>query len=158
MKRVNQILFHPKYQYALEQNGIWERERKFCRHGIEHFLDVARLAYIDSLEQGLNIKKDVIYGAALLHDIGRYRQYALDIPHEKASADLADEILPECSFSQEERIQIREAILGHRKKEGGSKLDFLLRRADKMSRNCFACAAREACKWPTDKMNMEIRD
>lgn len=162
MNRVNQILFHPKYQYALEQNGIWERERKFCRHGIEHFLDVARLAYIESLEQGLEVKKDVIYAAALLHDIGRYQQYASEIPHEKASADLADEILPECSFSQEEQAQIREAILGHRGKEdredSSSKLNSLLYRADKRSRNCFACAAREECKWPADKMNMEIRN
>lgn len=162
MNRVNQILFHPKYQYALEQNGIWEQERKFCRHGIEHFLDVARLAYIHSLEQDLDIDKDLIYAAALLHDIGRYQQYESGIPHEKASADLADEILPECSFSQEEQAQIREAILGHRGRENredsGSKLDSLLYRADKLSRNCFVCAAREACKWPTDKMNMEIRD
>ncbi len=162
MNRVNQILFHPKYQYALEQDGIRERERQFCRHGIEHFLDVARLAYIYSLEQGLEVEKDLIYAAALLHDIGRYRQYESEIPHEKASADLADEILPECSFSREEQAQIREAILGHRRKEGredgGFKLDSLLYRADKMSRNCFACAAREACKWPADKMNMEIRD
>lgn len=160
MKRIDRILFHPKYQYALEQIEVWEQDRQFCRHGIGHFLDVARLAYIRCLEQGVEIKKDVVYAAALLHDIGRYRQYEAGIPHEEASACLADEILPECSFSEEEQAQIREAVLGHRRKEdaGIESLADLLCRADKMSRNCFACAAREECNWPADKMNMVIRD
>lgn len=166
MKRVNQILFHHKYQHALEQIKIWERNRAFCRHTLEHFLDVARLAYIHCLEQKMDVKKDVIYAAALLHDIGRHEQYDKDIPHEVASARLADEILPECSFSEDERLQIRQAILGHRgskenkesKKDGACDLKRLLYQADKASRNCFACAAREDCHWPHDKMNMEIRD
>ena len=160
--RADQILFHPKYQYALEEIEKWDKERQFCRHGIGHFLDVARLTYIHCLEAGVDVGKDVVYAAALLHDIGRYRQYEAGIPHEEASASLADEILPECSFSEEEQAQIRDAILGHRRKEAGaakgSALAELLCRADKLSRNCFACAVREACNWPKDKMNMGIRD
>ena len=89
MKRIDQILFHPKYQYALAQIKTWEQDRQFCRHDIGHFLDVARLAYIHCLERGLDVKKDVIYAAALLHDIGRYRQYEAGIPHEEASFDCA---------------------------------------------------------------------
>lgn len=160
MRRIDQILFHPQYQYALEQIKTWEQDRQFCRHDIGHFLDVARLAYIHCLEQGIEVKKDVIYAAALLHDIGRYRQYEAGIPHEEASASLADEILPECSFSEEEQAQIRDAILGHRVKEGDGAESFadLFRQADKMSRDCFACGARGACNWPADKMNMVIRD
>lgn len=162
MNRVNQILFHPRYRQALEQTEILEQDRKFCRHGIAHFLDVARLAYIHSLEEGLDVDKDVIYAAALLHDIGRYQQYERGIPHERASADLAGEILPQCSFSEKERVQIQEAISGHRRQEDGEKdasaLGGLLYRADKMSRNCFACPAREECNWPEDKMNMEIKE
>lgn len=162
MKRVNQILFHPQYQHALEQIKIWEQNREFCRHTLEHFLDVARLAYIRCLEQGEDVKKDVIYAAALLHDIGRHRQYADGTPHEVASACLADEILPECSYSEEEQRQIREAILSHRNRKDGETasgvLGQLLYQADKASRNCFACAAQEACHWPDEKMNREIRD
>ena len=60
------------------------------------------------------------------------------------------------------QAQIRDAILGHCRKETGaakgSALAELLCRADKLSRNCFACAVREACNWPKDKMNMGIRD
>lgn len=81
MNRVNQILFHPRYRQALEQTELWERDRKFCRHGISHFLDVARLAYIRCLEERLDVDKDVIYAAALLHDIGRYQQYERGTPH-----------------------------------------------------------------------------
>ena len=160
MKRIDQILFHPKYQYALAQIKTWEQDRQFCRHDIGHFLDVARLAYIHCLERGLDVKKDVIYAAALLHDIGRYRQYEAGIPHEEASVHLADGILPACSFSEEEQAQIRDAILGHRRHEDRrtESLADLLYRADKMSRNCFDCAAREMCNWPEDKMNMVIRD
>lgn len=160
MKRIDRILFHPKYQYALGQIMDWEQDRQFCRHDIGHFLDVARLAYIHCLEQDVDVKKDVVYAAALLHDIGRYRQYEAGVPHEEASVHLADEILPECSFSEEEQAQIRGAILGHRRRgaEETESLADLLYRADKMSRNCFACASREACDWPADKMNMVIRD
>lgn len=161
MNRVNQILAHPKYQQELGRIESLEKDREFCRHGMGHFLDVARLAYIQCLEQGLDVGKDVIYAAALLHDIGRGQQYEAGIPHEAASADIAEEILPACSFSGEEQEQIREAILGHRSQgagEGGaSVLGRLLYRADKMSRNCFACPAREACNWPEDKKNLEIR-
>lgn len=161
MNRINQILFHAQYQNALEQIGIWEREREFCRHTIEHFLDVARLAYIRSLEKGLDVKKDVIYAAALLHDIGRYQQYENGTPHEVASARLAEGILQDCAYSEEERAQIEQAILGHRSSHGGENADVLgklLYWADKASRNCFACDAREACHWPDEKMNMEIQD
>ncbi len=161
MNRINQILFHARYQNALAQIKVWEREREFCRHTIEHFLDVARLAYIRSLERGLDVKKDMIYAAALLHDIGRHRQYADGTPHEVASADLADEILPDCSYSEAEQAQIRQAILSHRSDHGGENADVLgklLYWADKASRNCFDCAAREDCHWPDEEMNMEIRD
>ncbi len=161
MNRVNQILFNPLYRQALEQTEFLERDRKFCRHGIAHFLDVARLAYIQCLEKGLDVEKDVIYAAALLHDIGRYQQYERGIPHETASAELAGEILPQCSFSDKECVQVQEAISGHRQQGGGeesSVLGSLLYRADKMSRNCFACPVRAECNWPEEKMNMEIRD
>ena len=48
---------------------------------MSHLMDVARIAYITCLEQNLGIEKDVIYGAAILHDIGKYAQY--DQRHEQ---------------------------------------------------------------------------
>lgn len=44
MKRIDQILSHPVFreQFALLQEA--EKDRIFCRHTMEHFLDVARLS------------------------------------------------------------------------------------------------------------------
>lgn len=75
MKRVNAILVHPLFQKCYRRLEILEQDRKFCRHQMSHLMDVARIAYITCLEQNLGIEKDVIYGAAILHDIGKYAQY-----------------------------------------------------------------------------------
>ena len=84
MERVNKICGHPVWKWHMERLAEYEKDRIFCRHGIEHLLDVARIAYIENLEKNSGISKEIIYGAALLHDIGRYLQYTEGIPHEKA--------------------------------------------------------------------------
>ena len=81
MDRVNRILHNPKYRECVEKNRKYEEERIFCRHDMSHFLDVARLSWIENLEKGLGIEKELIYAAALLHDCGRFRQYE-DAPQE----------------------------------------------------------------------------
>lgn len=172
MDRVNAILRHPLYGECLMKIEELELDRIFCRHNIEHFLDVARIAYIFSLEEKLSLKKDVIYSAALLHDIGRQKEYQLGIPHEKASADIAEIILRECNFSEGEMALIKEAILGHREYEAqksmGNKemneeqeyldlnFSYILRKADKMARRCFACKASNECNWSIEKKNTDI--
>lgn len=89
MDRVNRILHNPKYRECVEKNRKYEEERIFCRHDMSHFLDVARLSWIENLEKGLGIEKELIYAAALLHDCGRFRQYEDGTPHELAGAQLA---------------------------------------------------------------------
>ena len=86
MKAIEEIRNHPLYVESYKKLEHAEQERIFCCHQMEHLLDVARIAYIKSLEQKLEIRKEVIYAAALLHDIGKYRQYTEGIPHEKACA------------------------------------------------------------------------
>ena len=67
-----------------------EEERIFCIHDIEHCLDVARISYILALENDIKIDKDIVYGAALLHDIGR----AISVEnHEIESVKTASDIL-----------------------------------------------------------------
>ena len=39
------------------------------------------------MEDQLPLDKEIVYGAALLHDIGRDRQYEEQIPHHQASAE-----------------------------------------------------------------------
>ena len=61
MKRIDQILSHPVFreQFALLQEA--EKDRIFCRHTMEHFLDVARLMYIYNLEDQAGFSKEMIY-------------------------------------------------------------------------------------------------
>ena len=82
MKRVNLIYRHPLYQKKYNALQKAEEHREFCNHTLEHFLDVARLMYIYSVEQELSISKEVIYAAAFMHDIGRIDQIEKGIPHD----------------------------------------------------------------------------
>lgn len=181
MERADKIFHHPVYQKHFLELQEMEKERIFCNHTLEHFLDVARLMYIAHLEKGLTQKKDVIYAAALLHDIGRGIQYSAGIPHDLASVQISEEILPECGYSEEEIAMIYHAILHHRQSkqqkdnssaenaknaqysecseysEDAEALAEALYTADKQSRNCFACPALEECNWSAEKKNMAIR-
>ncbi len=158
MKRVNLIYSHPLYQkkYTVLQEA--EKERLFCNHTLEHFIDVARLMYIYSLENGYELPKEIIYATALMHDIGRIDQIQKQIPHEKAGALLCDEILPQCGFDENETAMIKEAIMHHRGNDDES--DMLLSEAlywaDKKSRKCFECNMRRECNWEIDRMNLDI--
>lgn len=160
MEILEAIRKHPLYVDYYKKLKDAEKDRRFCRHQMEHLLDVARIAYILDLEQNLGIRKEVIYAAALLHDIGKYRQYAEGIPHDLASAEIAEKILedlPENAFSLEEKREILQAIRGHRcMREDMTALERLLYVSDKKSRMCFACSAESECNWSAEKKNMEI--
>lgn len=103
MERINKISEHPLWKLHMTQLKEAEKDRIFCKHGIEHLLDVARIAYIENLEQNCGVSKEWIYAAALLHDIGRFLQYSKGISHEEAGAELAEEILKDCGFNKEEK-------------------------------------------------------
>lgn len=160
MKTIEEIRHHPLYVEYYEKLKQAEKDRVFCCHQMEHLLDVARIAYITSMEQNMGIRKEVIYAAALLHDIGKYRQYAEGIPHEKASAKIAEVILeelPEDAFSREEKASILRAILGHRReREDMEVLERLIYNSDKRSRKCFACEVLSECDWDHKQKNFTI--
>ena len=157
MKEIEYIRNHPLFQNAYDRLERAEKDRIFCCHQMDHLLDVARIAYIWSLEQNLGFSKEMIYAAALLHDIRKARQYEEQIPHELASAEIAEQILDETGFSEEEKEQILIAIRGHRKlRENMTVLEQLLYFSDKKSRQCFVCPAEKLCNWSLEKKNMEI--
>ena len=158
MKRIQNIYLHPLYQEQFSLLTEAEQTRPFCRHTIEHFLDVARLMYLYNLEEQTGLDKELIYAAALLHDIGRYEQIAAGTPHDVASARMAGEILKDCDFQESDILLIQDAILHHRGNciTGETPLAHYLYRADKQSRNCFCCPALKECNWPESKKNMEI--
>ena len=156
MKRINEIIQHPLFRDRLERLRILESERVFCRHDLTHLLDVARLMWIVVLEKQLPLDREVVYAAALLHDLGRVDQMERGIPHDQASAELASQILPEAGFSPEETQRILQAILGHRSNGSEDPLGQLLYQADKASRSCWCCGAKRECNWPDEKKNWNI--
>lgn len=89
MDRVNAIWNHPVYQKYYRRLEKLEEKRIFCRHQMTHLLDVARIARIRSFEIGLGLDPEVIYAAAVLHDIGKSLQYEEKIPHEAAGVKIA---------------------------------------------------------------------
>lgn len=158
MDRIHRICAHPDWQAQMAEIRRAEETREFCGHGPEHLLDVARIAYIEALERGLPLSKDLIYAAALLHDLGRAAQYRDGTPHQEAGAAWARRILPACGFSPEETERVAQAILGHREaaSRAGDALGALLCRADKRSRLCLWCPAAPACHWDEEKKNQTI--
>ena len=157
MQRIDAILQNEQFQYGLKRIDLLEQDRIFCCHGLNHLLDVARIAWIMALEKNLPVQKDIIYGAALLHDLGRYRQYEDNIPHHQASAELAQQILPIVGYDAAETAEIVDAIRQHgTKPQDQGQLARILYDADKLSRNCFQCGAQGECKWALEKRNKTI--
>lgn len=153
MDRINRILEHPIFKDCIKQNEMAEADRCFCQHDIEHLCAVARIAMLLNLEEDLGLAKDMVYGAALLHDCGRYKQYLEGIPHDEAGAEIASQILAECGYEEEATACITAAIASHRgssKKTRDGVLADLLYRADKMSRSCRFCKMYEECNWPEE--------
>lgn len=159
MERVHQIQKHPRFRELYQKLQDQEEDRIFCRHTMEHFLDVARLMYIYCLEDGAALRKDLIYATALLHDLGRYEQTISGTPHHIAGSQIAEGILKECGFTTDEIRSVQTAISGHRNQSSvisAHRLTAYLYRGDKASRNCFSCPVRSACNWPEEKMNFWI--
>ena len=171
MPRVDAIWANSLFQENLTAIETAEAHRAYCRHGSSHLLDVARVAWIINLENGLGLAQDVVYAAALLHDIGRAAEYSAGISHDAAGAEIARRILgtvvPEQRFSSAEVDAIVEAVRGHRADDAravqseassmSSRLAAVIAEADHRSRPCFACAALATCYWAEEKKNMAVR-
>ena len=155
MERIDKLIENPQFKSCMDSIRKEEETRKFCKHDLEHCLDVARIATIINMEENFGFKKDVLYATALLHDIGRAQEYAGGDKHSSVGAKLARTILESCNYSSDEVKEIVTAIFYHSSKEavenkGQRSLSYLLYRADKESRNCFLCAAKDECYWPED--------
>lgn len=187
LSRVDAIWRHPTYQAAMQQIECVERERAYCRHGFDHCLDVARIAWVAVLEDGLGLPRDLVYAAALLHDVGRAAEYVCGEPHDAASVRIARAIMgtvdEDVAFSAKEQDAICHAIAGHRGPSASGamaagqssghpdapddaahvpvscaeRLADVLCRADNLSRPCYACAAQAGCYWPRERKNLSIR-
>ncbi|MBQ6181952.1 MAG: HD domain-containing protein [Ruminococcus sp.] len=153
----NKIIKNTAFRSRLTKIEELEKDRIFCGHGLDHLLTVARLTILICQERGIYADPDIVYSAALLHDIGRVEEYTLGLPHETAGAEAAEEILSGIGCGEEEAAEIIRLILSHRKRstERGT-LEAAFYEADKKSRTCSFCKAQELCNWPEDKKNMNI--
>lgn len=127
-----------------------------ARHG--HKFGQSDTEYERNIPYG-EISQELIYAAALLHDIGRWKQYGDGTPHEEASAQFASEILSDCGFTENETAQIVTAISNHRNEAVREErtLSGILYRADKMSRSCFCCEMERECDWKGSRKNLILR-
>lgn len=159
MDRIDRILKHETLLYHLNEIRKREVDRKFDKHDLSHLLDVARIGEIINLESSLGLEREIIYAAALLHDIGRDIEYDCGTLHDLASAEIAPQILKDCGFNDSETDLIVDAIRNHGdasvSKENS--LRGVLYRADKASRTCFACDVVQECHWSDEKKNWKIR-
>lgn len=159
MDRIDRILKHEVFLLHLSEIRKREVDRKFDKHDLSHLLDVARIGEIINLESSLGLEREMIYAAALLHDIGRDIEYNYGTLHDLASAEIAPQILKDCGFDDSETVMIVDAIRSHGdasvSKENN--LRGVLYRADKASRTCFACDVVRECHWSDEKKNLKIR-
>ncbi len=155
MPEVEAIRTHPLFKENYARVVAAEEDRVFCRHQMRHLLDTARIAYIRVLERGLPFRKEVVYAAALLHDIGKAQQYEQGEPHEVAGARIAQRILMDVEgFDPREKTMIVAAVAQHRRwSDDSTPLGKLLYEADKSSRACFVCPEWDACAWPEGRKN-----
>lgn len=186
MKYVKRLLEETEYLQWVEELEQAEAERIFCRHGLSHSLDVARIGWILTLERGQagtgkpgEALKEKIYLTALLHDLGRLSEAKQGTPHHRAGAALAEQLLARIQYPKEDRQEILAAISAHRGagkspatdrewgEQGPSRdtghrsiqkdeLIHLIKEADNRSRNCFFCSAAAQCNWSKDRRNQGI--
>ena len=159
MDRVNKIINDCKYQKYLNKLQEIERNRKFCRHDLSHFLDVARIASIINLKTNSNIDTEHIYAAALLHDIGRAATDAEKLSHAAVSAKISSKILKDCCFFESEINYITSAIINHSDKKSytAKNLSGILYISDKLSRPCYICDMKKLCFWSSKQQNLELK-
>jgi len=153
MSRLDRIIENEDFGHYLEKIDVLERERYFCKHGFDHALTVARIAYVYLLEQGQEsspaepLPREVVYAAGLLHDIGRWVEYQTGEDHAEAGARLAQPILRACGYNPAEEACILTAIREHRRhgQNGLSRLGQALALADDWARECRQCPVRSVC-------------
>ena len=157
LELANKILQNERYLRLIRQLEELEKDRIFCGHNMEHFINVARLTVMLCSEKNIKTDTDVIYSAALLHDIGRVEEYTSGGPHDKAGAEIAAEILEEVGCPKDKKAEIVKLILSHRRSDSEkSTLEAVFYTADKKSRLCFCCKAQDMCNWSEDKKNKKV--
>lgn len=155
MKRLNKIINSGIYKEYLKKLNEYEKDRVYCKHDYNHFINLSRIAYIQVLEAGLEYSKEVIYTIGFLHDIGRVLEFEKGVAHHIGSVLIAEDILKESDFTELEISYILEGIENHRK-DSNSALGKIICKSDKLSRDCMNCEVITSCHWSEDIKNKDI--
>lgn len=147
------ILQNSTFKSYLVQIEELEKNRFFCKHDLYHLVETARIMLLEN-EKSKRFTSDVIVATALLHDLGRLDEYNGGLSHEQAGVIISKKILNECKFDEKEILQITKAISQHRQ-ENEDDLSALLYFADKRSRQCYNCRAKNDCYWDSKLKNKE---
>lgn len=130
-----------------------EKNRIFCKHDLYHLVETARIMLKEN-EKDKRFSNDVIVATALLHDLGRLEEYEGGLSHEQAGVIISKKILKECEFDEKEILLVTKAISQHRA-QNEDDLSSLLYFADKRSRQCYNCRAKNECYWDNRLKNKE---
>lgn len=157
--KIELILEHELFVNNMKKCMDYEKERIYCKHDIYHSFDVARICYIIILENKMNYSRELVYALALLHDIGRARQYEFGEKHNEVGSELAAIIMHDVGFQVQEISLVKNVILEHSGEhilEPPSSLDKGFFQADFLARKCMWCNAKKTCKWMTKNIKNGI--
>ena len=168
LEYTRQLLQDQEYLALVKRLEQKEKQRPFCRHGLSHFLDVARIAWILTLEQAnqeemdveyLAQQKDKIYLTALLHDLGRLAEYnhTLSHGHAQEGVIMVWKFLKRIGYPENKAKEIVDAVREHSgEQKTNHDLSDVIQAADNYSRNCFFCDAQQQCYWSEERRNKTI--
>ncbi|MCR5667243.1 MAG: HD domain-containing protein [Eubacterium sp.] len=160
------------YKAYMKQLAELEQDRKFCRHGEDHLMEVASLAAWAASVCRVPHDPDIIILAAMLHDIGRVYGNA---HHDESSAKIAQELMVQIRVPEDIRVRVLDLIEAHRNKDPKKyliktydqlrdaleevseveRLAFVFAWADNRVRNCYECKATAECYWSESRKNKE---
>lgn len=157
--KIKKILNHKLFIENMRKIIQIEENRIYCKHDIFHCFDVARICYIIVLENNLHYDKDVIYALALLHDIGRAKQYESGEDHSLIGGEIAAQIMHDVAFSEHDIELVKDIILKHSGEHNilsPKTLKEAFLKSDFLARKCSFCSAIDTCKWKTKNFRNDI--
>jgi uncharacterized protein len=85
-----------------------------------HAYDHVKRVYLIALKIGKELGADlrILKAAALLHDVGRFREEETGVSHSILSGEMSEEILREVGYDANEIERVKSAIRTHRFSEG----------------------------------------
>ena len=99
-----------------ELKNIVQQELACSAHNLDHVLRVYNLCvYLSKYEENVDI--DILYPAALLHDIARVKESTDktgSIDHAVLGSQIAENILIKMNYPQESIDKIKHCIIAHR--------------------------------------------